>query len=156
MAISFRAKLWAPMEGKRWTFVTLPKSASAQLPRRGRVSVTGTVNGFPFRTSAFPDGDGSHNIQINTGMREGAKAFVGTTAEFSVKSEGDDVKATIPSTLSAALKKSAKAQSQWDALTPKARAEWISWIISAKKDETRVARTGKTIARLAKGEKRPF
>ena len=32
MAITFRAKLWAPMEGKGWSFVTMPKAASAQLP----------------------------------------------------------------------------------------------------------------------------
>jgi len=45
MAITFRAKLWAPMEGKGWSFVTMPKSANGQLPARGRVAVEGMVNG---------------------------------------------------------------------------------------------------------------
>ena len=78
MAITFRAKLWAPMEGKGWSFVTMPKPASAQLPARGRVAVTGTINGFEFRSSAFPDGDGSHNIQVNGTMREGARPHAST------------------------------------------------------------------------------
>jgi len=155
MAITFRAKLWAPMEGKGWSFVTMPKSASAQLPARGRVAVEGMVNGFEFRSSAFPDGDGSHNIQVNAVMREGAKVSVGDTAQFSLSPSTDAVKVTVPADLSAALKKSAKAGAQWDAITPKARAEWVSWIASAKKEETRAARTGKTIERLTKGEKRP-
>jgi len=155
MAITFRAKLWAPMEGKGWSFVTMPKSASAQLPARGRVAVEGMVNGFEFRSSAFPDGDGSHNSQVNAVMREGAKVSVGDTAQFSLSPSTDAVKVTVPADLSAALKKSAKAGAQWDAITPKARAEWVSWIASAKKEETRAARTGKTIERLTKGEKRP-
>jgi Bacteriocin-protection, YdeI or OmpD-Associated/Domain of unknown function (DUF1905) len=155
MAITFRAKLWAPMEGKGWSFVTMPKPASARLPARGRVAVTGTINGFKFRSSAFPDGDGSHNIQVNGTMREGAKVSVGGTAEFSISPSTDTVKVTVPADLSAALKRSAKADALWDAITPKARAEWVSWITSAKKEETRAARTGKTIERLSKGEKRP-
>ena len=156
MAITFRAKLWAPMEGKGWSFVTMPKPASAQLPARGRVAVVGTINGFEFRSSAFPDGDGSHNIQVNGTMREGAKVSVGDSAEFSIFPSTDAVKVTVPADLSAGLKKSAKAGALWDAITPKARAEWVSWIASAKKEVTRTARTGKTIERLSKGEKRPF
>lgn len=156
MAISFRAKLWAPMEGKGWSFVTMPKSASEKLPARGRVAVEGTINGFEFRSSAFPDGDGSHNIQVNGAMRDGAKVSVGDTALFSILPSTDAVKVTVPADLSAALRKSAKAGALWDAITPKARAEWVTWIASAKKEETRNARTGKTIERLSKGEKRPF
>ena len=113
------------------------------------------LTGFEFRSSAFPDGDGSHNIQVNAVMREGAKVSVGDTAQFSLSPSTDAVKVTVPADLSAALKKSAKAGAQWDAITPKARAEWVSWIASAKKEETRAARTGKTIERLTKGEKRP-
>jgi hypothetical protein len=109
MAITFRAKLWAPMEGKGWAFVTMPKSASAQLPARGRVAIEGAVNGFKFRSSAFPDGDGSHNIQVNSTIREGAKVAVGQSAEFSISPSTDAVKVTVPTDLSAALKKSAKA-----------------------------------------------
>lgn len=156
MAITFRAKLWAPMEGKGWSFVTMPKSAGGQLPARGRVAVEGTINGFEFRSSAFPDGDGSHNIQVNTAMRQGAKVSVGGTAEFSISPATDAVKVRVPSALSAALEKSAKAGSQWDAITPKARAEWVAWIASAKQEQTRTARTEKAVERLSRGEKRPF
>jgi Domain of unknown function (DUF1905)/Bacteriocin-protection, YdeI or OmpD-Associated len=155
MAIAFRAKLWAPMEGKGWSFVTMPKSASSQLPARGRVAVEGTINGFQFRSSAFPDGDGSHTIQVNSGMRDGAKVSLGQMAEFSISPTTDAVKVTVPTDLLAALKKSTKAGAQWDTITPKARAEWVARITSAKKEETRSARTTRTVERLSQGEKRP-
>ena len=155
MEICFRAKLWAPMEGKGWSLVTMPKSASAQLPARGRVAVEGTINGCKFRSSAFPDGAGSHNIQFNGGMRDGARVSVGQTAEFSISPSTDAVRVIVPRHLSGALKKSAEAGAQWDAITPKARADWVAWITSAKKEETRTARTAKAVARLSQGEKRP-
>ena len=49
--IRFRAKLAAPAAIAKvgsWTFLTLPKDASAKLPSRGMTTVEGTLNGFPF------------------------------------------------------------------------------------------------------------
>ncbi len=155
MPIEFRATLWSPMEGKGWTFATMPKSASEKLPARGRVAIKGTINGFSFRTSAFPDGKGSHNIQINGGMREGGKVTVGKTASFSIEPASDAMKVEVPADLQAALKKSAKASAQWESITDKARAEWAGWITSAKREETRASRVAKAIERLGKGDKRP-
>lgn len=37
-----------PGDGEEWAFVVLPKDASATLPRRGRTSVNGSLNGQPF------------------------------------------------------------------------------------------------------------
>ena len=49
--IRFRAKLLRPVSTAKvgsWTFLTLPKDASAKLPSRGMTTVEGTINGFPF------------------------------------------------------------------------------------------------------------
>ncbi len=143
------------MEGKGWTFITMPKAASEKLPRRGRIAIQGTINGFAFQTSAFPDGEGSPNIQINGSMRDGAKAAVGDTATFVIQPASDTIDFEIPDDLNTALKKSTKASAQWEKITPKAKAEWVTWITSSKKEETRAARVTKTIDRLSKGDKRP-
>lgn len=155
MAIQFKAKLWAGMEGKNWTFVTMPKNVSEKLPKRGRIAIEGTVNGFAFKTSAFPDGEGSHQFMVNGTMRAGAKAAIGDIATFVIQPSSDTVEFEIPGDLSTALKKSAKASAQWEKITPKAKAEWAAWITSSKKEETRTARVTKTIERLTKGDKRP-
>lgn len=92
---------------------------------------------------------------VNGTMRDGAKAAVGDTATFVIELASDGVAFELPGDLGAALKKSAKASSQWEKITPKARAEWATWITSSKKEETRTTRVAKTIERLAKGDKRP-
>src|SRR5688572_3419715 len=43
-----------------WTFLNLPKEASAKLPSRGQTTVEGTLDGFPFRATLEPDGRGGH------------------------------------------------------------------------------------------------
>ena len=68
-SIRFKAKLFRPaMEPARpradqrekgessWTFLILPKNASAKLPSRGMTAIEGTINGFPFRATLEPDG----------------------------------------------------------------------------------------------------
>lgn len=155
MSIQFKAKLWAAMEGKNWTFITMPKNASEKLPKRGRVSIEGTINGFAFKTSAFPDGEGSHQFMVNGVMRAGAKAAIGDTAAFVIQPVSDVVEFEVPDDLGTALKKSKPAIAQWEKITPKAKAEWATWITSAKKEETRTTRVSKTIERLTKGDKRP-
>jgi hypothetical protein len=48
---TFEAKLLRPADpgaGAAWAFVVLPKAASAKLPRRGRITVHGNLNGRKF------------------------------------------------------------------------------------------------------------
>lgn len=52
--IRFRATLFRPATTTKavsWSFLTLPKEASAKLPSRGQTTVEGTLNGFPFRAT---------------------------------------------------------------------------------------------------------
>lgn len=43
----------------------------------------------------------------------------------------------------------------WEDITPLARNEWICWITSAKKVETRAKRIGRASEDLKKGKRRP-
>ena len=43
----------------------------------------------------------------------------------------------------------------WESLTPIARNEWICWVESAKKNETRARRIERLQAELKEGKKRP-
>ncbi len=57
--IRFSATLLRPkVTGKAvsWTFLTLPKEASAKLPSRSMTSVEGTFNGSAFQATLEPDG----------------------------------------------------------------------------------------------------
>src|SRR5690606_41717745 len=54
-----------PGEGEPWAFLVLPKAVSEMLPRRGRTSVEGTINGHPFQATLEPDGQLSHWLKVD-------------------------------------------------------------------------------------------
>lgn len=53
------------------------------------------------------------------------------------------------------IKLNLKVKSIWEEITPLAKNEWICWIISAKKIETRERRIAIMQDKLLKGERRP-
>jgi uncharacterized protein YdeI (YjbR/CyaY-like superfamily) len=60
-----------------------------------------------------------------------------------------------PTDLRKALAADPKATTQWEDLTPIARRDFISWIDSAKQQETRKRRIEKACSMLADGKRRP-
>ncbi|WKZ27434.1 MAG: YdeI/OmpD-associated family protein [Candidatus Paceibacterota bacterium] len=61
----------------------------------------------------------------------------------------------VPEDLRAALLVSEAVQAAWNSITPLARNEWICWVISVKKSETRRDHIRRTCEDLAKGKRRP-
>lgn len=62
---------------------------------------------------------------------------------------------TLPQDFRKALSASAQAKAVWDDITPLARSEWICWVTSGKKAETRGVRIEKAISKLKDGMRRP-
>ncbi len=62
---------------------------------------------------------------------------------------------TMPADFRVALIGAPKARAVWDDITPLARNEWICWVISGKKAETRDIRIGKALSKLSGGMRRP-
>jgi len=61
----------------------------------------------------------------------------------------------LPADLKKALSASTKAQTAWKDITPLARNEWICWVISVKKPETREKHIERAVSDLSKGKRRP-
>ena len=61
-AVTFKATLQRPATPKNatWCFLVLPKAASAKLPTRSIVTVSGTLADAAFTATLEPDGEGSH------------------------------------------------------------------------------------------------
>ena len=75
--IRFSATLLRPKSTAKavsWTFLTLPKEASAKLPSRGMTTAEGTINGCPFRATLEPDGQKGHWLRVNRKLGEAAGA----------------------------------------------------------------------------------
>lgn len=137
-----------------WSFLVLPKAASAALPSRGLTVVEGTMNGAGFRASLEPDGHKSHWMKVPKALREKARAKVGETVALEIRIGGEPLEAEVPADLRAALAAAPKAKAVWNDLTPVARTDWISWVSSAKRDETRVRRVAGACDMLASGKRR--
>ena len=60
-----------------------------------------------------------------------------------------------PVDLQKALASTPSALATWKDITPLARNEWICWVISGKKAETRNIRIKKTLSKLKGGMRRP-
>ncbi len=62
---------------------------------------------------------------------------------------------TLPLDLRKAIISSKSVKIIWEDITPLARNEWICWVTSAKKLETRKIRIEKAFSKLTKGMRRP-
>ena len=153
--IRFRAKLFQPVgtaNAGSWTFLVLPKNASAKLPSRGMTTVEATINGFPFRAALEPDGRKSHWLKVDQKVREAAGAAAGDVVTLEIAPEA--LETTVPADLRKALAAAPKARALWADITTVARTDWIHWIVSAKQPETRARRVTSACSMLAAGKRR--
>ena len=154
--IRFEAKLLRPgsPKGASWTFLVLPAGASAKLPTRSMTTVDGTLEGHPFRATLEPDGEGSHWLKVGRALREAAGVAVGDTVALEITPAAVEPEPRVPVDLRKALAAAPAAQAQWSGLTPVARRDWIHWITSGKKAETRGRRIVTACDMLASGKRR--
>ena len=153
----FKAKLLRPANtgnDATWAFVVLPKSASTKLPRRGRTTVTGTVNGHDFQCTLEPDGELSHWLRLDKELLGTTNINVGDTVTFEIIPVEPEPEPEIPSDLQDALLSVPGARDAWDDTTTIARLDWIHWITSAKQTKTRTKRIVDACNMLASGKRR--
>ena len=157
-SIRFKAKLFRPEESGKdgsWTFLILPKKASAKLPSRGITAIEGTMNGFPFQATLEPDGQKNHWLKVDRKLCEAAGADAGDVVTLEIAPAAEEPEPTVPADLRKALAAAPKARALWSDITPIARRDWIHWITSAKQPETRTRRIKNACSMLAAGKRRP-
>lgn len=153
----FKAQLLRPAgSGSEapWAFVVLPRSVSALLPRRGRTTVDGTINGHAFRDTLEPDGQLSHWLRVDQALMDAANVGIGDKVALEMAPVAQEPEPAVPTDLQEALAASPEARAVWDATTTLARVDWIHWITTAKQSKTRTLRVVKTCDMLASGKRR--
>jgi hypothetical protein len=157
--IRFKAKVFRPPESDKagsWTFLTLPRTASAKLPSRAMTAIEGTINGFPFEAVLEPDGQKSHWLKVDRKLGEAAGIEAGDVVTLEIAPAAEEPEPTLPTDLQTALAAAApKTREVWSDITPIARRDWIHWITSAKQAETRTRRIKNACSMLASGKRRP-
>src|SRR5690606_27801056 len=154
---TFKARLLRPAEPDRdstWGFVILPKTASEALPRRGRTTVEGTINGHSFQATLDPDGQRSHWLKVDEELQRAARVQVGEMVNLEIIPVTQEPEPEVPEDFQKALQANAEARRVWQQTTTIARLDWIHWMISPKQSKTRATRIGDACEMLAAGKKR--
>lgn len=154
--VKFKTRLLRPAKpaNATWTFLLVPKTASAKLPSRGQVGVEGSLEGASFSAVLEPDGQGSHWLKVDRKLRETAGVEAGDTVALELAPSGTMPEPTVPAELRKALAATPEAKAVWADITPAARHDWIAWITSAKREETRTRRIASACDMLATGKRR--
>lgn len=135
------------------TGIAIPFDVQKVYGTRARVPVRGTINGFPFRTSIFPMGEGRHFMVVNKTTREGAKVKGGETISVVMERDDEPRVITPPPDFARALKANKEARAFWEKLSYTHQKKHAGAIEEAKRPETRARRIEKAIAGLASGKK---
>ena len=129
-------------------------SASAKLPSRGLTTVEGTINGYRFRATLEPDGHKGHWLKVSRRLREAARTSAGDLVTLEIALAAKEPEPRVPADLHKALLKAPSARAVWSDIMPIGRRDWIHWIVSAKRPETRARRVKNACAMLADGKRR--
>jgi Bacteriocin-protection, YdeI or OmpD-Associated/Domain of unknown function (DUF1905) len=154
MKQKFDAKLQGRGPGNAWTCLPIPFDVEKAFGSKARVSVVGTINGFPFRNSLMPEGDGTHSMMVNKELQKGAKATAGHTVAVVIELDKMPRSVTVPDDLKVILAKHKPAETAFTKLAYSHKKAFLDWIDSAKKPETRAKRLKETIEMLEAGKRR--
>ena len=83
-----------------------------------------------------------------------AKRLADERVKAPPKPKAPRVEIVVPDDLSAALAKNTKAQATFDAFSYSHRKEYVSWIVEAKRPDTRTARIQQAVSWMAEGKPR--
>jgi len=149
----FRAKLIRPEGTGTWTYFNVPFSVKEEFGTNSQVRAKGTVNGVAFRSTLMPGGGGTHYMVVNQTIREEAGVAAGDEVDVELERDTEARELIVPEDLKEALQSDEAARRKFEAFSYSHKKEYVDWIESAKRQETRIARIQKAMAMLAEGKK---
>lgn len=144
--LKFKAQLTGRGPGGAWTYLQIPFNVPEVFGRKGQVPVRATINGFTFRNSLMPRA-GVHILGVGKDILAGAST--GDIVQVELAFDDAPRTVTIPADLEAVFAKSPATSQSFSALSYSHKKEYVDWIESAKKPETRQNRTEKIAEMLA-------
>jgi len=145
----FKAVLESLGPGLGWTIARLPFVPQDVWTKMVRLRVRGSVNGFAFRTSLFPEGGGTgYFLLVNKAVQNGAGVRLGNWAEFRLEPDMEAREAELPDELAVLLDEEDGLREWYDELTEYTRREIGKWVLGVKSDEARVRRAKQMAERL--------
>ena len=147
----FDATLVRPEGVGTWTYVDIPLEITQELGARGQIKLMGSIDGHPFRTSARPHGDSSHYIVVNRAIRDTIQAKQGDVVHVVMERDVAPRTVEIPADFAETMEANQKLSKSFESLSYTHKKEFVDWVESAKKAETRKRRIVKSLEMLLEG-----
>ena len=135
-------------------YLLVPFSVEAHYGQRGHLPVRVTLDGFPYQGSLFPLGDGTHGLPVLKAIRGAIGKTWGHTVRVRLLHDVAPRRLTPPDDLADALALVPGARERFANLAYTHQREYVRWVESAKKDDTRRKRVTEAAAMIGAGKKR--
>lgn len=140
------------VEGKDASYIEIPFDVEAVYGSK-RVKVKATFDGHPYRGSIVKMGLPCYMIGITKEIRKAIGKTFGEIIEVSIEKDEEERSVEIPGDFQAAVDKNEEVKAFWDTLSFSVKRKYITWITSAKKEETRIKRVEAAVEKLRNKEK---
>jgi uncharacterized protein YdeI (YjbR/CyaY-like superfamily) len=137
---TFSAVLTRSGNTLNWVTIRIPFDAAKIWGRRGALRVKGEINGFAFKTSLFPTGDGHHFMVVNKQLQKGARVHAGMQADFRMEPDFEERVIAVVPELDRALRVSKRLQKFYQSLPPSTKQFVVRFVSQAKQPQTRSRR----------------
>lgn len=137
------------------TFIEFPYDVKEEFGVKGQVKVIATFDGYEYRGSLAKMGHHCHMLGITQKIRKEIGKGPGDTVGVILRKDDQERVINLPEELEIALTQNPKAKQFFDTLSYTNKKEYVQWISSAKKQETKEARLQKAIEMLLNNVKRP-
>lgn len=137
-------------EGK-FTFVAIPFSPAEAWGAKPRYYVAGTINDFPVRGTLGALGQ-DYFLRLGAAWMRDSALLVGDRVTVRLSLEGPQEENLAPDVVQA-LSENPRTKEFFDGLPTFYRKNYIRWIESAKREETRARRIAEMLALLSKGKR---
>jgi len=135
-----------------WTFARIPEIGPSGKNTFGWQRVKGSIDGYEIkRYHLMPMGNGSLFLPVKAEIRKKIKKQEGDWVHIILFPDTDPLE--VPEELLLCLNDEPEALHFFNSITESERKNYIQWIYSAKREETKVNRIAKTINRLLQGRK---
>lgn len=143
------------VEGTEALSIDFPYPVAEVYGVKGQVKVKVTYDGVPYRGSLAKMGHHCHFLIVRKDIRKLIGKGAGDSVWVTVQRDLEERIVEVPEDLAALFAENTEARDVFEKLSYTHRKEYVQWINTAKKAETRSSRVVKTIAMLLEKRKHP-
>ncbi|GAA0738514.1 YdeI/OmpD-associated family protein [Clostridium oceanicum] len=140
------------MEGKDASYVEIPFDVE-KIYGSKRPKVKATFDGYKYRGSIVRMGGKCYMIGITKKIRNDIGKTFGDSITVTIEKDEEERRVQVPDELQKIIIKDDDIKNFWESLSFSMKKKYVTWINSAKKEETRFKRLNITIEKLKNKEK---